>query len=152
VVELGPQGGTLASRLSEDGVAQLRASATGARPTTQLALVIADVQLVQPGAYFAVYLNLPPGAAPDATSPSYVGNLAVFGAAPHAAHATHDTPGREVMFDVTDTVRALQERGEWREDFTLTFVRNNRRAATPAPALTEPPVVLRLGRVLLMQY
>jgi tyrosinase len=106
------------------------------------------VQLVQPGAAFAVYLNLPPGAAPDATSRYYVGNLALFGPAAHAAHAAHGTPGSEVLFDVTETVRALQERGEWGDEFTLTFVRHTR----SAPAPTEPAVFLRVGRVLLMQY
>jgi tyrosinase len=147
-VDFGPQGGALQVRLSEDGGALLSAAATGESPP-RLSLVLADVQLVSPGAYFAVYLNLPPGTAPDAMSIYYVGNLALFGAAQHAQHAAHGMPGREFMFDVTDTVRALQAQGEWRDEFTLTFFRNNRRAAAPAP--TEPPGFLRIGRVLLMQ-
>jgi tyrosinase len=146
-VDLGPQGGAVHGQLSEDGGALLRAPATGTSPA-RLGLVLADVQLVKPGASFAVYLNLPAGAAPDATSRYYVGNLALFGAAPHGEHAAHGLQGSEVLFDVTDTVRALQERGEWRDDFTLTFVRHTRSAPTP----TEPPVFLRVGRVLLMQF
>ena len=149
VVDLGPQGGELHVKLSEDGVALLRAPATGESPR-RLGLVIADVQLVHPGAYFAVYLNLPPGAEPDAKSLYYVGNIALFGPAQHAAHAAHGTPGSEFMFDVTDTVRALQERGEWRDDFTLTFVRNNRSPSAPAP--NEPSVFLQVGRILLIQF
>ena len=146
VVNLGPQGGELHVKLSEDGVALLRAPATGESPR-RLGLVIADVQLVHPDAYFAVYLNLPKGTAPDFTSIYYVGNIALFGPAQHTAHGT---PGSEFMFDVTDTVRALQERGKWRDDFTLTFVRDGQRAAAPAP--NEPPVFLRVGRILLIQF
>ena len=148
-MNLGPQGGAMHGQLSEDGVALLRAPAPGESPT-RLGLVLADVQLVQPGAYFAVYLNLPPGAKPDAKSLYYVGNIALFGPAQHAAHAAHGTPGSEFMFDVTDTVRALQERGEWRDDFTLTFVRNNRSPSAPAP--NEPSVFLQVGRILLIQF
>jgi hypothetical protein len=65
-------------------------------------------------------------------------------------HAEDGTPGSEVLFDVTDTVRALQGRGEWRDEFTLTFVRDGARAAAPAP--TDPSVFLRVGRVRLIQY
>jgi len=148
-VDLGPQGGVMQVRLSEDGVALLSAPVTGASPP-RLSLVLADVQLVQPGAYFAVYLNLPLGAEPDAKSLYYVGNIALFGSAQHAQHAQHGMPGREFMFDVTATVRALQEQGAWRDDFTLTFFRNNRSATAPGPH--EPPVFLRVGRVLLMQF
>jgi hypothetical protein len=149
-VDLGPQGAVLSGNLSADGGTPLSAPTTAASPP-RLGLVLADVQLVQPGASFAVYLNLPTGATPDPTSRYYVGNLALFGPAPHGehgAHAAHGTPGSEVLFDVTETVRALQERGEWRAAFTLTFVRHTRRA----PARTEPAVFLRVGRVLLMQY
>jgi tyrosinase len=151
-VDLGPQGGEMHGRLSEDGVALMSAPATGESPT-RLGLVIADVQLVRPGAYFAVYLNLPKGAAPDFTSIYYVGNIALLGSAQHAAHAAHaahGTQGSEFMFDVTDTVRALQERGEWRDEFTLTFFRDGQSASAPAP--NEPPVFLRVGRTLLIQF
>ena len=58
VVELGPQGGELHVMLPEARRALLRAPAPGERPR-RLDLVLADVQLVHPGAYFAVYLNLP---------------------------------------------------------------------------------------------
>jgi alpha-glucosidase (family GH31 glycosyl hydrolase) len=51
---------------------------------------------------------------------------------------------------VTDTVRALQERGEWSDEFTLTFFRDGQSAGAAAP--TEPPVFLRVGRALLMQF
>ena len=64
VVELGPQGGELHVRLPEAGGARLRVPAPGERPR-RLGLVLADVQLVHPGAYFAVYLNLPKDAEPD---------------------------------------------------------------------------------------
>jgi tyrosinase len=151
-VDLGPQGGELSVRLSEDGVALLSAPAPGA-PPPRLGLILADVQLVQPGAYFAVYLNPPQGAEPDAQSHYYIGNLALFGTAQHAqhtAHTAHGTSGSEFMFDVTDAVRALQQRGEWRDPFTLTFFRDGKSAAAPAPH--EPPVFLRVGRVLLMQF
>ena len=151
-LDLGPQGGALRGRLSEDGVALLSAPAAEENPA-RLSLVLADVELVAPGAYFAVYLNLPPGAAPDHTSLYYVGNLALFGSAQHTAHAAHaapDTPGSEIMFDVTDTVRALQERGEWGDEFTLTFFRDGQSAAAPAPY--EPSMFLRVGRALLLQF
>jgi hypothetical protein len=146
VIELSPQGGEMHIRLPEDGVPLLRAPAPGESPR-RLGLVIADVQLVQPGAYFAVYLNIPKDVAPDFTSIYYVGNIALFGPAQHAAHGT---PGSKFMFDVTDTVRALQERGEWRDEFTLTFFRDGQSASTPAPK--DPPVFIRFSRIRLIRY
>jgi tyrosinase len=85
----------------------------------QLRLVVEGLSLVGKGGVFEVYLNLPAGQTPDPKSPSFIGHLALFG---HTGHGEESSRS----FDVTDEVRELKQRGEWKDQAELTFVLSGR--------------------------
>jgi hypothetical protein len=88
--------------------------------------VVEGLQRLQPGAYYQVYLNLPPGQEPDPRGPHHVGNISLFGAGHHGPEE-----GVERAFDISDEVSALRERGLWTGEVELTFVRGNPEAGAP---------------------
>jgi len=68
-------------------------------PKRRVLLEITGINDDQPPSVgFEVYVNLPPGAQPDPSSPNYVGNLDLFGAK-HGAHAHGSDSGQ--LFDIT---------------------------------------------------
>ena len=73
---------------------------------------------------YEVYLNLPEDQDPDYQSPHYVGNIGFFGMGTYEAEEEgHGGHPADMSFDVTDVVRALQERSEWSEgDARVSFV------------------------------
>jgi plastocyanin len=71
-----------------------------------------------PGVTYEVYVNLPPDAEPDYRSEYFVGLIDLFGLTAHEDHRSADRQS----FDITPTVRSLQERGEWPGELTITFV------------------------------
>jgi hypothetical protein len=99
---------------------RLRSAAAG---SGRLWLVVEGLQLLRPGVYHQVYLNLPEGAEPDPQGPRFVGNLSLFG-------APRDEP-IEKAFDVTEKVRALGE-SALQGDLRVTFVPGNPEAAGEA--------------------
>ena len=78
--------------------------------------------------YFEVYLGLPRDGRLDSDSPYYVGNLALFGADPesrHSArggHAGHGDFGQQVTLDVTEPLKRLVERGDIKNELSVTLV------------------------------
>jgi tyrosinase len=97
-----------------------------------------------PGVAYEVYINLPEGQEPDYRSEYFAGTLGFFGLEPDHVHGGHDPeaqqPSATVSYDITPNVRALQERGEWREgQVSATFVR---RTVLP-PAGDEEEAVAR---------
>ena len=62
---------------------------------------------------YEVYLNLPEDQDPDYQSTYYVGNIGLFGmGTQQAEEGGHPA---DMSFDVSDVVRAPQERGNWNE-------------------------------------
>lgn len=78
--------------------------------------------------YFEVYLGLPRDRKPDPEGPYYVGNLTTFGAdaesrrAAKGSHAGHTDFGQQVSLDVTDKLKRLVERGDIKNELSLTLV------------------------------
>jgi hypothetical protein len=78
--------------------------------------------------YFEVYLGLPRDGKLDSEGPYYVGNLTTFGAdaesrrAAKGSHAGHTDFGQQVSLDVTDKLKRLVERGDIKNELSLTLV------------------------------
>ncbi|MEA2600401.1 MAG: hypothetical protein QOF89_1393 [Acidobacteriota bacterium] len=109
-----------------------------------LRLVIEGLKQVQPGAIYEVYLNLPEGQRPDPNGPHHLGNLALY-------TDPESTPEISRGFDITDAVKALRGRGQWKGPVRLTFVRE--RLGSP-PATTEgaePGAFYRFKRVSIVE-
>lgn len=119
-VRLGSEPVTVRVPVPPEAAERLRSAAAG---PGSLWLVIEGLQLLRPGVYHQVYLNLPEGAEPDPQGPHFVGNLSLYG-------APRGEP-LEKAFDVTDEVRALRE--DLREGgLRVTFVPGNPEAAAEA--------------------
>lgn len=104
-------------------------------------LVLAGVRLIHPGAHYEIYMNLPAEAEPKPETPYFVGTLALFG----HLHAEGDE-GATRTFDITEQVRALEEKGEWGGALRLTFVRGGAEFFA-ASAADEPSEYLTVGEV-----
>ncbi len=102
-MELGAEPMTVTLPLSESARSRMRAT-EGAK----LRLALEGVTMLRPGVTYQVYLDLPPGAATDASSPHFLGHLALFA-----------EPGQNEMtrtFDIADKVDALRRAGAWDDD------------------------------------
>jgi hypothetical protein len=96
-----------------------------------------------PGTAYDVYFGLADGARPTRASPSFVGSIALFGAAPHGEHAIPNLKGRSFSFVVTQQVRMfLRDRGAAAAP-AVTFV------AVGSPQKDAVPTV---GRVALVSF
>ena len=125
--------------------------------------IILNVEGVQfddqnPGVTYEVYLNLPEDEEPDYQSPHYVGNIGFFGMGTYEAEeGGHGGHPADVSFDVTDVVRALQDRDEWSEgEARVSFVmrglepsEEEAQSAEYLPAQAKPPGRPRVARVTL---
>jgi Common central domain of tyrosinase/Polyphenol oxidase middle domain len=122
----------------------------------RIVLTVEGVQYYDqnPGVAYEVYLNLPEDQEPDFRSDYYVGNLGFFGTGTHDPEAGgHGGHPVDQSFDLTDVVRALRERGEWREgEATVSFVMrglepSEQGAEGFAEQEKEPPGQPRVERV-----
>jgi hypothetical protein len=125
----------------------------------RIALNVEGVQFddQNPGVTYEVYLNLPEGQEPDFQSDYYVGNIGFFGVGTYETEeGGHGGHPADASFDVTDVVRALRERDEWREgEATVSFVMRGleppAEQALSAEAIAEqeqePPGRPRIERV-----
>ncbi|HSN99632.1 MAG TPA: tyrosinase family protein [Candidatus Nanopelagicales bacterium] len=77
-----------------------------------------------PSMTYEIYLNAPEGQAPGPRSRYYVANLGFFGL----------TPPADVSFDITSTVAALRESGEWMGEPEVSFIPTLRPAVMAAEA------------------
>jgi tyrosinase len=70
-----------------------------------------------PGTVYGIYVNLPKDAPPEQEAAHHVGNVSFFGVErardPRGDEHGH---GLRVALDITDSVRALAARGEWKDD------------------------------------
>lgn len=106
-MELGAEPMTVTVPLSESARSRMQGT-EGAK----LRLALEGVTMLRPGVTYQVYLDLPPGsvalAAADASSPHFLGHLALFA-----------EPGQNEMtrtFDIADKVDALRHAGAWDDD------------------------------------
>jgi hypothetical protein len=111
-----------------------------------------------PGVTYEVYLNLPEDQDPNYQSPHYVGNIGFFGMGTYEAEeGGHGGHPADMSFDVTDVVRALQERNEWSEgEARVSFVMRGLEPSVEEAesvgylaAQAEPPGRPRVERVTL---
>jgi hypothetical protein len=78
--------------------------------------------------YFEVYLGLPRDGKPDPEGPYYAGNLTTFGAdaesrrSAKGSHAGHTDFGQQVSIDVSERLKRLVERGDVKNELTVTLV------------------------------
>lgn len=69
-----------------------------------------------PGVVYRVFMNRPDAtAATDAEDAHYVGSIALFGRHKGAAHGAGHAAGETFSFDITASVRELQQREQWDE-------------------------------------
>jgi hypothetical protein len=80
-----------------------------------------------PGIIYEIYLGLPPGAAPNADDPHYVGTLNFF------AVAAPNTARRSRSYDVTTLVARLLSQGLPEDQLSVTIVGH---------VQSEPPVAV----------
>jgi hypothetical protein len=128
MIALGARPKTVALQLRDEATERVAAVAQAEAVPLEERIVL-NVEGVQyydqnPGVTYEVYLNLPEGQEPDFQSDYYVGNIGFFGTgireAEEGGHGGHPA---DLNFDVTDVVRALRERGEWKEgEATVSFV------------------------------
>src|SRR5919112_3968803 len=119
-IELGAAPKRVPLRLSDEASGRFTEAARAEAVPLEERIVL-NVKGVQfddqnPGVTYEVYLNLPEDQDPDYQSPYYVGNIGFFGMGTHGAEESgHGGHPADMSFDVTDVVRALQERGDWNE-------------------------------------
>ena len=127
---------------------------------SRLTLVIDGIRFGRPGVYYEVYANLPAGSKPNPSSPSYVGNLAIFGqlADGTSAHAGHGADkslqeNARLAYDVTRLIERLQGQAGFKGDLKLDFVP---KGLEPAPGQASPEALpktheVRFARVKLVR-
>jgi hypothetical protein len=126
-IDLRPEDGDtrerLAKVLSFDMLSKMFES--GARYALTFEGVQTEAQL---DGYFEVYLGLPRDGKPDPNSPYYVGNLTLFGTdaesrrSARGGHAGHGDFGMPITLDVTEPLKRLIERGDLKNEMTVTLV------------------------------
>jgi hypothetical protein len=153
MIELGAAPITVPIELEDRARDEIARLATADVVENRVALNLEGLQYDQnPGVTYEIYLNLPEGQEPDYQSEYYVGNIGFFALEPHGhAAEEHGRPTARLSFDITDIVRALQTRREWKEGQPpVTFVM--RGLLPPAGRETaareaEPGVRARIERV-----
>jgi tyrosinase len=112
---LGLKPETVKLEIVADRAATLKAAADAA-PTGRGGKIVLDLQGLAvadvPNFTYAIYLNLPEGAAADVARLHYVGALNFFGKGPSAAH-DHAAKTFSETFDVTPVVARLRRAGRW---------------------------------------
>jgi tyrosinase len=78
-------------------------------------LVVEGLELLGKGGVYEVYIDLPAGQKPDPTGPYFVGHISLFGHVGHGAKVSRS-------FDLSDEVRELDQKGEWKGDAKVTIV------------------------------
>jgi len=108
----------------------------------RLRLVIEGLKQLHPGGIYEIYLNLPEGQKPDPNGPHHLGNLALY-------TDPESTPEMSRGFDITDTVKALRGRGQWKGAVKLTFVPE--RLGNQPRTEAAGPDLLRFTRVAIVE-
>ena len=100
-------------------------------PDERVYLVLRDIRAAeQPGVLYAVYLDLPPGTAPSASHPAYVGTLNFFNVVKLGGAGEAPPPASSLRsYDVTRTLQSLQSQNLLRESPVVTIVPSG----SPAP-------------------
>lgn len=128
MIELGARPKRVPLQLREEARDRIAALAQAEEAVPVEERVVVNVEGVQfdeqhPGVAYEVYLNLPEGQRPNFQSDYYVGNIGFFGVGTYEAEGGHGGHPADLSFDVTNIVRVLRERGEWREgEASVSFV------------------------------
>lgn len=131
-VELGNTPVTVTVPLSEE--ANQRILAVAGPDPGRVLLDIADIEVLNAGAVYGVYLEVPAGQTPDPQGPHFAGNLGIF------VDLRHQHPQAR-GYDITEEVQALYERSRWSAPLSVTFVR------ATGQELGDPDRFLRIGRI-----
>ncbi len=124
-----------------DARAAADAQATLAPAEPRVLLEIHEVQAERrPGTVYAVYVNLPAGAAPAAQDAAHVGNLSFFGIRRAQAPSGDQQPhGLSLTFDITAVAQAQRAGGQWNDQaVAVTFVPLSLIPPAGAPAAVPP--------------
>jgi Common central domain of tyrosinase/Polyphenol oxidase middle domain len=122
--------------LPAEAGAHMRSLAAATPKPGRLRLAIEGIKVLNPGAVYQVYLNLPAGQKPDPAGPFYLGNISLFAEPEHSGEVTR-------TFDLSPRMKLLAGKGE----VQLTIVREQLGAA----AAGEPQEFLRFGRVSILE-
>jgi tyrosinase len=92
-----------------------------------------------------VYVNLPADQQPDFRTPYYVGSIGTFALVSAGNEGGHAQHGATRAFDITRTIAALEESGEWTGELVVTFVGVDvdAGAGTPEAAAGTPEAASR---------
>jgi hypothetical protein len=120
----------------------VRSLAAGPLKPGHLWLAVEGIKVINPGAVYQVYLNLPAGQKPDPAGPYFLGNVSLFTDFEHSEEVTR-------TFDLSSRAKALGSKGE----VQLTFLREQLGQAkgAAAAALAEPAEFLRFTRVSILE-
>jgi Common central domain of tyrosinase/Polyphenol oxidase middle domain len=122
--------------LPAEAGAHMRSIAAAPAKPGRLRLAIEGIKILNPGAVYQVYLNLPAGQKPDPAGPYYLGNISLFAEPEHSEEVTR-------TFDLSPRMKALAGKGE----LQVTIVREQLGAA----AAGEPQEFLRFSRVSILE-
>jgi hypothetical protein len=101
-----------------------------------------------PETHAEIYLNLPPGAAPDRRSIRFLGSLHFFGTGRPATAPPAGTGGGSETYDVTTLLKTLIARGMWNDDrLTVTFMLARPSLLGGKPVAIPADAKVRIGRV-----
>ncbi len=135
---------TVTVHLSSDIQNRIEALVRAGAPAGAIRLTVGGLAVDnRTAAAYGIYMNLPAGAVPDDQSEYYVDDLSFFGIGYHQHAHTGGEPAAaledSINYDITDAVRRLGARGEWRGDqVTVTFVNT----AADDHTSVKPPAAL----------
>ena len=94
---------------------------------------------ISAGPSYGIYIGLPDGGFPDERGGYYVAQLSYFGVGHH--HRSDEHQDNSVSFDVTELVKGLIDKGEWRPDEVHVTFANN--AALYPDRVKAPPATAK---------
>jgi tyrosinase len=123
-------------------------AATGGGPPPRVFLNFENITGAGEPPSYAVYVNLPEGAAPEQHRDRLVGVLPMFGVAEATStEQGHPGSGLHYALDASEVIGRLEAAGEWEPaNLRVTFV-PRRRSVPPAGGLEAAPQPIRVGQV-----
>lgn len=123
------------SALATEATPAARSLAAPSAPTRDVYLVLGAIMVHDAtDTTYNVFLDLPEGASADASDPHYAGTLHFFGA---AGHEDHQGDGHKTVFNVTDTVKYLQAKGQLTQAPTVTLIRQGGELGAAKPTVGQ---------------
>jgi hypothetical protein len=147
-IELGATPVTVTLALAGGSRGRLR-EAIGPGGPGRVSLELEGIEFEKhPETHAEIYLNLPPGAAPDRRSIRFLGSLHFLGSGRPATAPATGTGGGSETYDVTTLLKTLIARGMWNDDrLTVTFVLARPTQLGGKPVAIPVDAKVRIGRV-----